>query len=221
MPSWMIAICTPIIVLIVKFCLILYEQGNPFKEAWKKFQTNHFILWDEKTKATKLIDIKGSRIARVTFDRFLNLYKINPEKWIIKNGSDVPIYHNNNEYIPLYWTDYKELMKYEEWLEYSFKHGEEPGCEQARNESLKKLNNYLQEDLKEKRAEFEKEMAEFEEQFKQDRERAKEKYKVELKLEPETKPQTLSKDSNVKPTNLIWDRPITRNTGSSVKIMEK
>ena len=66
--------------------------------------------------------------------------------------------------------------------------GENSGCEQARNESLKKLNNHLQKDLKEKRAEFEKEMAEFEEQFKQDRERSKEKNKIELKLEPETKP---------------------------------
>ena len=185
--SIIIAIIAPFIAIGIKFISDILIYNNFYKKIWKDFQTQPFIFWD-KAGNTQLIHIIGSKIARVDFERFLNLYKISPEKWIIKTNKFVPVYNNNNDYIPLFWTNAKELKKYAQWLQNNFALGENSGCEQARNESLKKLNNHLQEDLKEKRAEFEKEMAEFEEQFKQDRERAKEKYKIELKLEPETKP---------------------------------
>lgn len=127
----------------------------------------------------------ASKIPRITFERFLNLYAVNPEKWLIETSEwqrlhNFPIYVNKIKTtnkrgkeiieevaIPLYWTSPEELKKYYNWVEEKFEKGEGALYENARNESLKQLTEYINEDLKEKRAQTEKDLEAIENHFKE------------------------------------------------------
>ena len=109
---------------------------------------------------------------------------MSPEKWIITTDSyedayHFPIYINDIKTIkkgkenieeiaiPLYWENPEELKKYYTWIEEQYKKGEGVYFENERNQSLKQLVDYINDDLKIKRAQTEKELAAIEEQFKQ------------------------------------------------------
>lgn len=148
-----------------------------------------------------------SKIPRVTFERFLNLYAVNPEKWLIETNEwaklhNFPIYVNKIKTtnkrgkevteevaIPLYWTSPEELKKYYNWVETVFEKGEGALFEKARNESLKQLTEYINEDLKEKRVQTEKELEAIENQFKEQFKEKKESM-PQLTLDPPTKQYT-------------------------------
>lgn len=176
-----------------------------------------------------------SKIPRVTFERFLNLYAVNPEKWVIETSEwqklhNFPIYVNKIKTtnkrgkevieevaIPLYWTSPEELKKYYEWVEKVFEKGEGALYENARNESLKQLTEYINEDLKEKRAQTEKELEAIENQFK---EQFKEKKEAvpQLTLDPPTKQYTSTTPNwqNAAQSQTALPSSVYQNTQASI-----
>lgn len=140
------------------------------------------------------IDVK--KVAQVSFERFLKLYEVSPEKWIITNKSS---YGDNDEFfpiykyeadaseIPLFWETGEDLQKYREWVKEKFAKGEAALYQQARDESMKLLTKFIKEDLERKRKRAEEEIAELEAQVKKECEQTKEKQKeIQLTLEPQT-----------------------------------
>ena len=149
-----------------------------------------------------IYDQPASKIPRITFERFLNLYAVNPEKWLIETSEwqrlhNFPVYLNKIKTtnkrgkevteevaIPLYWTNPEELKKYYNWVEKTFEKGEGALYENARNESLKQLTEYINEDLKVKRAQTEKELETIKNQLKEQFKEKKESI-PKLTLEPQ------------------------------------
>ena len=127
-----------------------------------------------------------SNLPQMTAERFLNLYQVSPEKWSIKPVSykynhdhewAVPYYtaieNGRPVYYPIFWMNGQEMMKYHNWLEKTWSKGNSALNLQIREQYLKDLTKYIQEDIQKKREQSEKELAILEEQFKQDREKSK------------------------------------------------
>lgn len=131
------------------------------------------------------------KVTQVSFERFLALYEISPEKWVIKDNpcsydQYFPVYvkESYDVEIPLFWETWEDLQKYKEWVQEKFSKGEAALYQQARDENLKLLTKFIKEDLEKKRKRVEKEIAELEAQVKKECEQAKEKQKkIQLTLE--------------------------------------
>lgn len=169
-------------------------------------------IWDAKRESLlryvrrvdgEYIDVK--KVAQVSFERFLKLYEVSPEKWIITNESNryaggaydefFPIYKYEADAseIPLFWETGEDLQKYREWVKEKFVKGEAALYQQARDESMKLLTKFIKEDLERKRKRAEEEIAELEAQVKKECEQTKEKQKeIQLTLEPQTSAQAWS-----------------------------
>jgi len=138
-------------------------------------------------------------IAQISFERFLKLYEVSPENWIITEDSYgyteyFPIYVKDETEIPLFWETGEDLQKYREWVEEKFAKGEAALYQQARDESMKLLTKFIKEDLEKKRKRTEEEMAELEAQVKKECEQTKEKQKeIQLTLEPQIRSDTPEK----------------------------
>lgn len=140
-----------------------------------------------------------SNLPQMTVDRFLNLYQVSPEKWSIKpinygyydHEWAVPYYtaieNGRPVYYPIFWINGQEMMKYQNWLEKTWSKGNSALNLQIREQYLKNLTKYIQEDIQKKREQSEKELAMLEEQFKQDREKSKkDSNSIELTLSNNT-----------------------------------
>lgn len=184
----------------------IMDEEN-WKFIWNRDTTRNISQFSRYDKTKEIYHGPASKIPRITFERFLNLYAVTPEKWIIETNEynmnhNFPFYINEIKTtnkrgkevieevaIPLYWTNPEELKKYYDWVEKTFEKGEGALFEKARNESLRQLTEYINEDLKEKRAQTEKELEAIENQFK---EQFKEKKETvpQLTLDPPTKQYT-------------------------------
>ena len=156
--------------------------------------------WD--AKRAKLLDrsirIQGNytdvkKVPQVSFERFLKLYEVSPENWLITeedtHGYDdyFPVYVKYDTQIPLFWETGEDFQKYREWVKEKFSKGEAALYQQARDESMKLLTKFIKEDLERKRKRAEEEIAELEAQVKKECEQTKEKQKeIQLTLEPQT-----------------------------------
>lgn len=166
----------------------LKEKKN--KKIWNTKREN--ILSQSARIHNIYTDIK--KIPQVSFERFLKLYEVSPERWIISDNSysnDIyfPIYTQElyNVEIPLFWETGEDLQKYREWVKEKFSKGEAALYQQARDESMKVLTKFIKEDLERKRKRAEEEIAELEAQVKRECEQVKEKQKeIQLTLEPQT-----------------------------------
>ena len=184
------------------------DEELKWKIRWDSdLERTHVRQYSKYNKEKEIYNGPASKIPRITFERFLNLYAVNPEKWIIETNEwnvnhNFPFYINEIKTInkrgkevieeiaiPLYWTSPEELKRYYNWVEKKFEKGEGALYENARNQSFKQLTEYINEDLKEKRAQTEKELEAIEKQFK---EQFKEKKEAipQLTLDPPTKQYT-------------------------------
>ena len=184
------------------------DEALHWEGKWKNdLGVSRFTIRSSGDNDKIIYDQPASKIPRITFERFLNLYAVNPEKWRIEISEwqrlhNFPIYVNKIKTInkrgkevteeiaiPLYWTSPEELKKYYNWVENKFEKGEGALYENARNESLRQLTEYINEDLKEKRAQAEKDLEAIEGQLK---EQLKEKKETvpQLTLDPPTKQYT-------------------------------
>jgi len=157
-------------------------------------------IWD--AKRAKLLDrsirIQGNytdvkKVPQVSFERFLKLYEVSPENWLITeedtHGYDdyFPVYVKYDTQIPLFWETGEDFQKYREWVEEKFSKGEAVLYQQVRDESMKLLTKFIKEDLEKKRKHAEEEIAELEAQVKKECEQTKERQKeIQLTLEPQT-----------------------------------
>lgn len=189
--SILVAVLAPIVVggiLITKIQKIneAKEEKSNWQYRWDSDLLISRLTIRSPTDKDKIIyDQPASKIPRITFERFLNLYAVNPEKWSIETSEwlrlhNFPVYINKIKTInkrgkevteevaiPLYWTSPEELKKYYNWVEKTFEKGEGALYENARNDSLRQLTEFINEDLKEKRAQTEKELETIENQFKE------------------------------------------------------
>lgn len=157
------------------------------KKKWNKIRNN--LLSMSIRIHDKYTNVK--KVAQVSFERFLTLYEVSPEKWIIEDdpyGYDkyFPVYvqGSNDVEIPLFWETWEDLQKYNEWVQEKFTKGDAALYQQARDESMKLLTKFIKEDLERKRKRAEEEIAELEAQVKKECEQAKEKQKkIQLTLE--------------------------------------
>ena len=184
------------------------DEASRWKYKWDNdLERSHVRQNSRYNKDKEIYNTPASKIPRITFERFLNLYAVNPEKWVIETDEwavnhNFPFYINEIKTtnkrgkevieevaIPLYWVNPEELKKYYNWVEEKFEKGEGAFYENARNKSLKQLTEYINEDLKEKRAQTEKDLAAIENQLK---EQFKEKKDTvpQLTLNPPTKQYT-------------------------------
>jgi len=157
------------------------------KKKWNNIRDN--LLGMSIRINNKYTNVK--KVAQVSFERFLTLYEISPEKWIIEDGSFgydqyFPVYVQGSYdvEIPLFWETWEDLLKYKEWVQEKFSKGEAALYQQARDENLKLLTKFIKEDLEKKHKRAEEEIAELEAQVKKECEQAKEKQKkIQLTLE--------------------------------------
>jgi len=164
-------------------------------------------IWDTKRESLlrnvlrihgNYIDVK--KVAQISFERFLKLYEVSPEKWIISDynySNDIyfPIYEYEAgaSEIPLFWETGEDLQKYREWVKEKFSKGEAALYQQARDESMKLLTKFIKEDLERKRKRAEEEIAELEAQVKKECEQTKERQKeIQLTLEPQVKTEAVT-----------------------------
>ena len=173
------------------------QEDQKWKDRWEKDISRRLVLNNPGTEEFILYDGPAMEAPRISFERFLNLYSVSPEKWIITTNEYATI-HNFPFYIhtikkdnivkqtaiPLYWETPEDLEEYYNWVEEQFEKGDAALYQNARDKSLKQLTQYIQEDLQQKRKEFEEEMKTLEEQTKKDMEKLNEKKNIELTLEP-------------------------------------
>ena len=160
------------------------EEKNRWEARYQTIKNNRITIKDNvhSTPFTEQIN----NLPQMTFERFINLYSVSPEKWKIdpvnRNSyydanwaipyymtveNDMPIYY------PIYWTNGEEMSKYYEWLEKVYLKGDSALNLQIRADYLKGLTEHIQNDLKENRRQAEAELEALEAQFKKDRENLK------------------------------------------------
>ena len=174
------------------------KEREQIKERWLTANNAKVRYWDDNGKS---YEFQIKKLTRMTLERFLNLYQVSPNKWYICEDNEVFTYYcpcyvqeeektdkrgkKTKEYtlIPIFWENPEELEKYTNWVKTKYKLGEAAYYQEKRDEYAKKLAEYIQKDLEEKRKQSLAELAAIEEQFKKDREESAKK-KIELTLEP-------------------------------------
>lgn len=114
---------------------------------------------------------------QLTFDRWLVLYNNKPECWTIQTNEtlgwcNIPYYTKITEHkyknktkraitiIPIFWKSPEEMKKYRDWIENEYELGNAKIFEDMRNNQLKKLTDYISDDIAIRRKELEKEINE-------------------------------------------------------------
>ena len=100
---------------------------------------------------------------RLTFERWLTFYNLNPENWFIQTSTDfyssllmdIPYYAKLNEdkkwiILPVFWSSPEEMGKYRDWLENEYQRGDARIYQQRQEESYKRLVNLVENDIKER-----------------------------------------------------------------------
>ena len=157
------------------------EEKNHWEERYQTIKNNRITIKDNVYSSPFTEQINN--LPQMTFERFINLYSVSPEKWKIdpvnRNNycdanwaipyymtveNDMPIYY------PIYWTNGEEMSKYYDWLEKVYLKGDSALNLQIRADYLKGLTEHIQNDLEENRKQAEAELEALEAQFKKDRE---------------------------------------------------
>lgn len=160
------------------------EEKNRWEARYQTIKNNRITIKDNVYSSPFTEQINN--LPQMTFERFINLYSVSPEKWKIdpinRNSyydanwaipyymtieNDMPIYY------PIYWTNGEEMSKYYEWLEKVYLKGDSALNLQIRADYLKGLTEHIQNDLKANRRQAEAELEALEAQFKKDRENLK------------------------------------------------
>lgn len=111
-----------------------------------------------KDKTQRIVDMP-----RLTFERWLTFYNLQPENWFIQtttdvyssNYSDIPYYAKLNEdrkwiVLPIFWSSPEEMGKYRDWLENVYQRGNARGHQQRQEENYKRLVEIVENDIKER-----------------------------------------------------------------------
>lgn len=143
------------------------ELENNYK-AYLSNEYGHWIWHPINSIACKLAypNDKTQRVVdmpRLTFERWLTFYNLNPENWFIQatnniyssNYTDIPYYAKLNEdkkwiVLPVFWSSPEEMGKYRDWLENEYQRGDARIYQQRQEESYKRLVDLVENDIKER-----------------------------------------------------------------------
>ncbi len=165
-----------IIFIIVKICKLCDKLINK-KEQKKEIENSYNAYLSNKYDyCWHPIGLMPSELAfpedktqhvmnmpRLTFERWLTFYNLNPKSWIIPTNadvyssfySDIPYYAKLNEnkkwiVLPIFWSSPEEMGKYRDWLENVYQCGDARICQQKQEENYKKLIELVENDIKER-----------------------------------------------------------------------
>ncbi len=147
------------------------EQKKALEKNYKVYLSNEYgyRVWhpiDSIANKLAFPADKTQRIVdmpRLTFERWLTFYNLNPENWFIQTTndvyssfySDIPYYAKLNEdkkwiVLPIFWSSPEEMGKYRDWLENVYQHGNARIHQQKQEENYKKLVEIVENDIKER-----------------------------------------------------------------------
>lgn len=147
------------------------EQKKALENSYKVHLSNEYgyRIWHPidsiasklafpKDKTQRIVDMP-----RLTFERWLTFYNLNPENWFIQttndiyssNYSDIPYYAKLNEdkkwiVLPIFWSSPEEMGKYRDWLENVYQRGNACIHQRKQEENYKKLVEIVENDIKER-----------------------------------------------------------------------
>lgn len=147
------------------------EQKKALENSYKVYLSNEYgyRIWHPidsianklafpKDKTQRIVDMP-----RLTFERWLTFYNLNPENWFIQttndvyssNYSDIPYYAKLNEdkkwiVLPIFWSSPEEMGKYRDWLKNVYQRGNARIHQQKQEENYKKLVEIVEDDIKER-----------------------------------------------------------------------
>ena len=147
----------------------LVDKKDHKKEIENSYKAYFFIngydyrIWHPKNSiANKLAfpEDKNQRIVdmpRLTFERWLTFYNLNPENWNIKKieTTDIPYYAKLNKdkkwiVLPIFWSSPEEMGKYRDWVKNVYQYGDARIYQQKQEENYKRLVELVENDIKEK-----------------------------------------------------------------------
>lgn len=187
-------ILIPILFSFVFIGILIIVEAWEKRKCWKQIYRNELLprkelhLYDKKYRNKVYVGL-AVNAAQLSFNRFLSLYAISPEKWIIttdeySDNHNFAYYVGKDKIIPVYWESPKELKKYYNWVEKEFEKGSSALYDQARERAMKDLTECLQADIQERAKQTEKEIQIYEENIKKHLEKLNEKKEIKLTLNP-------------------------------------
>ena len=136
----------------------IYLSNEYGYRIWHPIDSIACKLAFSKDRTQRVVDMP-----RLTFERWLTFYNLNPENWFIQttndvyssNYSDIPYYAKLNEdkkwiVLPIFWSSPEEMGKYRDWLENEYQCGEARIYQQRQEENYKKLVEMVENDIKER-----------------------------------------------------------------------
>ena len=126
-----------------------------------------------KDRTQRIVDMP-----RLTFERWLTFYNLNPENWFIQattdvyssNYSDIPYYAKLNEdkkwiVLPIFWSSPEEMGKFRDWLENGYQCGDARIYQQKQEENYKKLVDIIEKDIKERQDQVQQDLLKMREEL--------------------------------------------------------
>ena len=135
-----------------------YLSNEHGYRIWHPIDSIACKLAFSKDRTQRVVDMP-----RLTFERWLTFYNLNPENWFIQTNtdifsslySDIPYYAKLNEdkkwiVLPIFWSNPEEMGKYRDWLENEYQCGDARIYQQRQEENYKKLVEMVENDIKER-----------------------------------------------------------------------
>ena len=180
------------------------EQKKALENSYKVYLSNEYgyRIWHPIGSIANKLAFPADKTQRIvdmprlTFERWLTFYNLNPENWFIQitndvyssNYRDIPYYAKLNEnkkwiVLPIFWSSPEEMGKYCDWLENEYKCGNARIHQQKQEENYKKLVEIVENDIKERQAQVQQDLLKMrEELIAIDKEKSKERPTIKLQL---------------------------------------
>ena len=151
------------------------DRKKTLENSYKAYLSNenNYRIWHPKGSIVCKLAFPADKTQRVvdmprlTFERWLTFYNLNPENWIIQTDtdvyssfysslySDIPYYAKLDEdkkwiVLPIFWSSPEEMGKFRDWLENVYQCGEARIHQQKQEENYKKLVEIVENDIKER-----------------------------------------------------------------------
>ena len=147
------------------------EQKKALENSYKVYLSNEYgyRIWHPISSIANKLAFPADKTQRIvdmprlTFERWLTFYNLNPENWFIQTTndvyssyySDIPYYAKLNEdkkwiVLPIFWSSPEEMSKYRDWLENEYQRGDACIYQQKQEENYKKLVELVENDIKER-----------------------------------------------------------------------
>ena len=162
------------------------EQKEKIENSYKAYLSNKegYRIWHPIDSIASKLAFPADKTQRVvdmprlTFERWLTFYNLNPENWIIQTitnvyasyYSDIPYYAKLNEdkkwiVLPIFWSSPEEMGKYRNWLENVYQYGNARIHQQRQEENYKQLVELVENDIKERQDQVQQDLLKMREEL--------------------------------------------------------